>query len=102
MSTISTVIITGGAVATAIFAAGFVRGLRQSIAGRDVELKGEEVSASDRWPAIILAVIASAVIIASIGFWPHAVYIGPLLVLVTAAATGVAFFLDEGVKASKK
>ena len=36
---------------------------------------------------------------AVIGYWPNAVYIGPFLVLVTAAATGLAFFLDNGVAA---
>lgn len=101
MSTVSTAIIAGGAIASAIFAAGFVRGLRQSIAGRDVEAKKEEVADSNRWPSIILAVIASAAIIASIGYWPNAVYIGPFLVLVTAAGTGLAFFLDRGVTAAK-
>jgi asparagine N-glycosylation enzyme membrane subunit Stt3 len=99
MSTISTLIIAGGAVATFVFAAGFVRGLRQSIAGRDIEGREEKITEPNHWFKIGAAVLASALIIASIGFWPSAIYIGPILALVTAAATGVAFFLDEGVQA---
>jgi hypothetical protein len=98
MSTVSITIIVLGLIATAIFAAGFYRGLRQSIAGRDV--KGSDdagYDASDRWPSVILAVIASAAIISLVGFYPSAIYFGPFLVVLTAAANGVAFFLDKGV-----
>ena len=100
MSSVSITIIILGAIATAIFAAGFYRGLRQSISGRDTVASGEAgYDASDRWPSVILAVIASAGIITAVGFYPAAIYLGPFLVVLTAAANGVAFFLDKGTAA---
>ena len=80
--------------------AGFYRGLRQSISGRDNVASGDEsYDGSDHWSSVIFAVIASAVIITLVGFYPDAVYFGPFLVVLTAAANGVAFFLDKGTVA---
>jgi hypothetical protein len=100
MSSIAITIIILGAIATAIFAAGFFRGLLQSIQGRD-SVASEEAGydASDRWPSVIFAVVASAAIITLVGFYPAAIYFGPFLVVLTAAANGVAFFLDKGTAA---
>jgi hypothetical protein len=95
MSSISLILLVLGIIATAIFIAGFVKGLRQTIASRQSSGKAEAVSTSDHWPSVIFAVIASALIIAAVGFVPYAVYAGPFLVILTAAANGVAFFLDR-------
>jgi hypothetical protein len=100
MTSVSTTIITLGLIATAIFVAGFYRGLRQSIAGRDnASSEKADYDASDRWPSVIFAVVASAAIITLVGFYPAAIYFGPFLVVLTAAANGVAFFLDKGTAA---
>jgi hypothetical protein len=100
MTSVSTTIIVLGLIATAIFVAGFYRGLRQSIAGRDSASSNEaNYDSSDRWPSVIFAVVASAAIITLVGFYPAAIYFGPFLVVLTAAANGVAFFLDKGTAA---
>jgi len=96
MSTVTFIIILLGLAATAIFVAGFVRGLRQSISGRDAQSDTGTPEDSNHWPSVIFAVIASAVVIAAVGFIPAAVYLGPFLVILTAAANGIAFFLDDG------
>lgn len=94
MSTISLVIIVVGAAATLLFALGFLRGLRNAIAGRDLPAPASQEDEISRFPSALIAVIASAVVIAAVGFTPAAIYFGPLLVLVTAAACGLAFFLE--------
>jgi hypothetical protein len=94
MSNVSLVIIIAGAAATLLFALGFLRGLRNAIAGRNQaapESNDDEIS---RFPTALFAVVASAVVIAAIGFAPAAIYAGPFLVIVTAAAVGLAFFLE--------
>ena len=96
MSTITTILLLLGILATAVFVAGFLRGLRQAIDGRLQVARQAAVSENENWPSVVVAVVVSAVVIAAIGFIPAAVYAGPLLVIVTAAATGVAFFLDPG------
>ncbi|MBL8893892.1 MAG: hypothetical protein JNJ53_04780 [Rhizobiales bacterium] len=102
MSTISLIIIVLGLVATIIFVAGFARGLRQSIAARDAASDQSGDEDRNYWPSVVFAVIASAVIIAAVGIIPAAVYAGPVLVILTAAANGVAFFLDHGYARSAK
>lgn len=94
MSTLSLILLILGLVATAIFIAGFVKGLKQTIANRGTKGEAPAPATSDPWPSVIFAVIASALIIAAVGFVPYAVYAGPFLVILTAAANGVAFFLD--------
>lgn len=96
MSTLSLILILLGLAATALFVAGFVRGLRQTFANRDAAPAKENFVDSDHWPSVIFAVIASALIITAVGFIPYAVYAGPFLVILTAAANGLAFFLDRG------
>ncbi|MGE0237329.1 MAG: hypothetical protein AB7F09_18865 [Parvibaculaceae bacterium] len=94
MSTISIILLILGLAATAVFIVGFVRGLKQTIAQRHAKGAAEAPSTGDHWPSVIFAVIASALIIAAVGFVPYAVYAGPFLVILTAAANGLAFFLD--------
>jgi hypothetical protein len=94
MSTISLVIIIAGAAATLLFTLGFLRGLRNAIAGRNQAPPASSDDEISRFPTALIAVVASAVAIAAVGFTPAAIYIGPLLVIVTAAAVGLAFFLE--------
>jgi ABC-type enterobactin transport system permease subunit len=96
MSTVTLIIILLGLAATALFIAGFARGLRQSISGRDAASDTGAPEDSNHWPSVIFAVIASAAVIAAVGFIPAAIYAGPFLVILTAAANGLAFFLDDG------
>ena len=94
MSIVSLVIILAGAAATLLFVAGFLRGLRNAIAGRNQpapESNDDEIS---RFPSALFAVVASAAVITAIGFTPVAIYFGPFLALVTAAGVGLAFFLE--------
>jgi hypothetical protein len=95
LSTISIVIIVLGILATLLFVAGFFRGLSNAIAlHRHPPTSEPEVSENEHWPSVIFAIVASAVIIAAVGFTPAAIYAGPILVLVTAAGVGLAFFLE--------
>lgn len=94
MSTVSLVIIVAGAAVTLLFTLGFLRGLRNAIAGRNQAAPACNDDEISRFPSALIAVIASAVVIAAVGFTPAAIYIGPFLVLVTAAAVGLAFFLE--------
>jgi hypothetical protein len=94
MSTISLVIVVAGALATLLFAVGFLRGLRNAIAGRDLAAPASNEDERSRFPTALVAVVASAVVIAAVGFTPAAIYIGPLLAIVTAAGVGLAFFLE--------
>ena len=98
MSTIYLVITIFGIIATAVFALGFAKGLRDAI--RDYRNKAPETDDSDdgRYgQSAIFAVVASAVVIALVGFHPVFIYVGPLLAIVTALGVGVAFFLDRPV-----
>jgi hypothetical protein len=96
LSTISIVIIILGAAATLLFVAGFFRGLANAIAlHRSSSGPEPEVSEKQHWPSVIFAILASAIVIAAVGFTPLAIYAGPFLVIVTAAGVGLAFFLEE-------
>jgi hypothetical protein len=76
--------------------AGFLRGLANAIAlHRHPSSSEPEVSDKQHWPSVIFAILASAAVIAAVGFTPLAIYAGPILVLVTAAGVGLAFFLEE-------
>ncbi len=43
----------------------------------------------------VFAVIASALVITAIGIVPGAIYAGPFLAIFTAAAVGIAFFVEK-------
>jgi len=96
MSTISIVILVLGILATVLFAAGFVRGVQNALNGFR---KGSEeqflVTDNAHWLAVGSSVVGAAVLIAAVGFIPAFVYAGPLLVLVSAAGTGLAFFIED-------
>lgn len=86
-----------GLIATVVFALGYYRGVTGAVtdhrnSGESAPIPEEENS--NYGLAIVCAVIASAVIIASVGFVPEMMYAGPLLAIVTATMNGVAFFKD--------
>jgi len=95
MSNISTVILTLSILGTVLFAAGFIRGVRNAISAFRLPDDDSQVTDLAHWPSVIFAVIASAVAIAAVGFSPIFVYAGPILVIISGAATGLAFFLEE-------
>jgi hypothetical protein len=95
MSNISTVIITLSILATILFAVGFIRGVKNAVASFRAGDDDSEVTDLAHWPSVIFAVVASAVVIAAVGFSPSLVYAGPILVIISGAATGLAFFLEE-------
>ena len=95
MSTISLVILVLGVAATVLFLAGFWRGVQQAIASRDEAASTDVPEDKGHLGTAIFAVIASAVVITAVGFSPYAIYAGPLLSLFTAAAVGIAFFVER-------
>lgn len=96
MSTISIVILVLGILATGLFAAGFVRGVQNALNGfRKASEEHFLVTDNAHWLAVGLSVLGAAVVIAAVGFSPAFVYAGPLLVLVSAAGTGLAFFIED-------
>ena len=95
MSTISLVILVLGLAATLLFLAGFWRGLKEALASRDEVASTEVPEDKGHLGTAIFAVVASAVVIAAVGFSPYAIYVGPLLSLFTAAAVGIAFFAER-------
>lgn len=95
MSTISLVILVSGLAATALFLAGFWRGVNRAIASRNEPASTETAGDAGHLGTAIFAVIASAVVIALIGVVPGAIYVGPFLAIFTAAAVGIAFFIER-------
>lgn len=89
-----------GAIATILYVAGYVIGIKQSFA--DVEEDKEVTNYKDSayTVTIALAVIASAVIIALVGVAPVFVYAGPLLAVVTTFMVGFAFFYERMMRSS--
>jgi hypothetical protein len=103
MSTIYLTIIILGLIGTAIFVAGFAKGLRDAIADyRSGTPDTNETDETSYGPSTVAAVAASALMIAAVGFSPYWVYAGPLLAIVTGAGVGVAFFMDRAPMLSKK
>lgn len=95
MSTISLVILIAGLAATAFFLIGFLRGAHQAIASRDIPVSTEPAGEAGHLGTAIFAVVASALVIAAVGWFPEAIYLGPLLAIGTAFAVGLAFFIDR-------
>ncbi|RJF89806.1 hypothetical protein D3874_24930 [Oleomonas cavernae] len=101
MSTISIVIIALGSAATLLFVLGYIRGTRNALNSfRQPEGKELEVPQYGHWGAMAFATIASAVVIAAVGLTPLFIYAGPILVILSAAGTGYAFFLEEKISAT--
>lgn len=86
-----------GAIATVLFTAGYIRGARTALATYDDD-RIEVNDAGDirhYWLPIGFAVIAATLTIGLIGIIPQFVYVGPALAIFTAAANGIAFFLED-------
>ncbi|MBD3624019.1 MAG: hypothetical protein HUJ24_01300 [Rhodobacteraceae bacterium] len=86
-----------GVVATVLFVAGYAKGVRGALrtyddAGIDTDTTGD---LDAKWWMFGLAVLAASTVIFLVGVHPVFIYLGPLLAIVTAAANGVAFFLDK-------
>jgi hypothetical protein len=87
-----------GILVTAFFMLGFWRGLKNAIAEYQAGVPESDKVPDYRYGWIAaLSVLASAVVIAGVGFTPAMIYAGPLLALVTAAGCGLAFFIEEKV-----
>jgi hypothetical protein len=86
-----------GAVATLLFIAGYVRGTSIALASHaDDRIEVDDAGdISHFWPSAAFAVVMATVAIALAGVLPQFIYLGPALCIFTAAATGVAFFLED-------
>ncbi|MDO6682067.1 MULTISPECIES: hypothetical protein [unclassified Oceanobacter] len=83
-------------IATAIFVAGYIKGVTGAVADHraTAETAIPEEQDSNYGLAILAAVLAASGIIAMVGFVPEMIYAGPFLAIVTATMNGVAFFVD--------
>jgi|KBSMisStandDraft_5_1062788.scaffolds.fasta_scaffold1782233_1 hypothetical protein len=89
-------IIVLGLAATALFVAGFGRGLRNAIAEyRSNAFEPSDVPDFNYAGVAAISVVASAVIIALAGVNPVFIYLGPLLAVGTAAGVGIAFLVEK-------
>jgi Na+/H+ antiporter NhaD/arsenite permease-like protein len=85
-----------GIVVTVFFLAGFWRGCKNAINEyRAGSPESDEVPDYRYGWVAALSVVASALVIAGVGFSPAMIYAGPLLALVTAAGCGLAFFMED-------
>jgi len=103
MSTLETVFLAFGALATVIFVVGYIRGARIAIATYDddqVEID-DSGDVQNFWWQIAAAVAAATLVIYLCGVFPEFVYVGPALAIFTATMNGIAFFLEE-TPASRK
>lgn len=91
-----------GAAATALYAAGYATGIKQSFHDALTEEEVTDYKDSAYTVSIACAVVASAVIIALVGVNPVFVYAGPLLAVITTFMVGFAFFLERMQRASGK
>lgn len=97
---ILSVFIVLGVLATIIFVAGYTRGVRLTLLNRYIseQTTTDNAAIETEKPvglAILLAVIASGVMIALAGAHHLFLYLGPLLVIVTAIGNGYAFFYES-------
>lgn len=102
MSTLLIIFVILGAAATALFVAGYVRGARLALASYDddtIEVDDRADIQNYGW-RILLAVIVATAVVGLAGVHPAFIYAGPLLAIVTAAANGLAFFVDDAPKTS--
>jgi hypothetical protein len=96
MSTIFIVVLAFGLLGAAIFVSGFIKGVRNAIKQRrDTAPEAEWSDKSHYGSSAFFAVLASAVVIALVGFNPAFIYLGPLLAIVTAIGVGLAFLIGE-------
>jgi|GEM_PF-2663948 len=98
MSGISLFFLIIGAIATILFVAGYVVGIKQAFADSASNDEVTDYEDSNYTISILCAVIASAVIIALAGVNPMFIYLGPLLAIVTAGMVGFAFFYERNMR----
>ncbi len=85
--------------ATAVFIAGYWRGVRLAVAHTASQTEPSTNPQADTerpvgW-IILAAVVGAGVVIALAGAHHLFLYLGPLLAIVSAAANGIAFFLES-------
>jgi hypothetical protein len=103
MSTITLVITALGVLITIFFAAAYVRGVRNAVNSfRQPPGPEKPVPQDGHWISMAFAVLVSIVSIVGVGYSAAFVYVGPFLVLVSAAGTALAFFLEEKVPVPPK
>ena len=91
-----TLIVTLGLCAAALFLAGFARGLRNAVLEYRRGKPEPTVVPEYKYAGMAaISVVASAVVIALVGFSPAFIYAGPLLALCTAVGIGTAFFVER-------
>jgi len=96
MSAISTGIIILGLLGAATFLSGFVKGVREAIREyRHPQPEGEWTDSGHYGASAFFAVLASAIIMALVGFAPAWIYAGPLLAIGTATGVGIAFLVGN-------
>jgi len=103
MSGIFAFILAFGLLGAAIFISGFVKGVREAIRQHGDLTPEADWSDDGRYgSSAFFAVLASAVVIALVGFSPVFIYVGPLLAIVTATGVGLAFLIGDRFAATAK
>ncbi|ODA69062.1 hypothetical protein A7A08_00898 [Methyloligella halotolerans] len=97
MTTLLIVFLVLGAIATALFFAGYTHGTIAAMRSHNdqtVEVDDSKDIQRYGWP-VALAVLAAATIIGLMGVAPAFIYVAPVLTIVTAAVNGIAFFAED-------
>lgn len=97
MSSLLMFFILCGIIATILFIAGYARGVRSALHSFDDDTIDTDTTGdlNAKWWMFGAAVVAATTVIALVGTAPMFIYLGPLLAIGTAAANGIAFFLDS-------
>ncbi|MEP7452541.1 hypothetical protein [Phyllobacterium sp. SB3] len=95
MSAISLIIIVLGVAVSIFFTFGFIRGVHNAIAAIRSTKPAGQMPENGHWASIAIVFSLSIFVIAGIGYDYRFIYAGPLLVLVTAAGTALAFFIEK-------
>ncbi|MFK7880809.1 hypothetical protein [Roseobacter sp.] len=97
MSTLMIFFLLCGAAATALFIAGYARGVAGALRSNNDKAVDPDTSGDldAKWWMFGAAVLAASTVIFLVGVSPVFIYLGPFLAMVTAAANGIAFFVDK-------
>lgn len=101
MSAIMIFFLVVGAAATVMFIAGYVHGIRGALLSNDGKPVDPDTSGdlNAKWWMYGGAVLAASTVIFLVGVSAFFVYLGPFLAMMTAAANGMAFFVDKSTSA---